>query len=788
MKRNTFLSLAAFLICVAAQAAGSYPAVPVKNASTWTGTVSKLWSNPANWKPVGVPGPGNTVVFNAVKDDTCVIDIPADVYSLVLIKDNPNTTVIQQSAALNARYGIDFGYGIWKTSPGVNESNTILTVPFGPANFLHGQLEITGNVFFGGDVFYDLFIAEFYGEIAYKKNLTLSENAILPAFATAVFNGDGDQKISGALYAVNKLVVNKPRNTALVLNGQDISMFNPPLSVFAAEIELIDGVVKGPGGLYAADRRFFVHRDFDGLESFVILSGGFLTATINAPLLTSYKSEIRVENADVIFTTDNSAALTIGNGRGKMIFRHGGYPTYNGVRDLQLNIAQLEIEGGATPGKFVAPPGNTTLYGNMVNNGIFTAGAGQFIMAGGGYTQVKPNTPIVFNHLTVNKDSNATLFLANGKITVGERFTAVSGTLTGPGALEVEGPVKAGAGLKNASVQLIFSGARSQTIDFGPVPAAWTGKICFRKDDADSILLISPWKIGTNGMQSVVFDRGILYTSNYFLLELGANAQVSGANAKSFVEGPVSKTGSTAFTFPVGAKKVYAPVRISGTNFWDAIGGVTAYQVNYARENPQVALSSGFNKPINFISSREYWKIVRTGDQEAKIWLSYTDQRSGTGVFKDIVPCGYDQSVKKWNKTGDTKAFTDGMPFAGMVSAGSYSVFSLASANKSSSRLAETEHELALSLPSATAPLPAASVYPNPAGKQAIITLVHAGWQDRSIEFRLLDNKGRVCQRQQVIFNAAGQGSFRLGNCTPGIYCLQPSRLPAEAAKIIVVD
>jgi hypothetical protein len=130
------------------------------------------------------------------------------------------------------------------------------------------------------------------------------------------------------------------------------------------------------------------------------------------------------------------------------------------------------------------------------------------------------------------------------------------------------------------------------------------------------ILLLTPLSLS----HKLELVQGKIYTSPVNLLSLGAGSICSGGSASSFIEGPVKKTGNTAFDFPVGIGGIYAPVGISD-------GGLITdeFMAVYKRANPQSTPGLGniYQPPINHISYVEYWNLSRvSGSSSRKVKLS----------------------------------------------------------------------------------------------------------------------------------------------------------------------
>jgi hypothetical protein len=142
---------------------------------------------------------------------------------------------------------------------------------------------------------------------------------------------------------------------------------------------------------------------------------------------------------------------------------------------------------------------------------------------------------------------------------------------------------------------------------------------------------------------TLTFTRGIILSSPSNPLRILNGAAVSNAWDSSYVDGPVSKTGNTAFTFPVGKNNVYAPISITAP-------ALTTDEFS-AQYFYRIAHDDGYDSTqhdvsLHHLSRNEYWLLNRTaGTSSAKVTLSWETVRSG-GV--NVIP---DLRVARWNGT-----------------------------------------------------------------------------------------------------------------------------------------
>lgn len=220
-----------------------------------------------------------------------------------------------------------------------------------------------------------------------------------------------------------------------------------------------------------------------------------------------------------------------------------------------------------------------------------------------------------------------------------------------------------------------FTGNNNSIIEQLSTQPIVVQQLTMQKTGAGKVTLNDPVNITGN----VIFISGIIYSSitNSLIFESGATQ--SGASPTSYLDGPVTKIGNTAFTFPVGKPGEFALISISAPlNITDA------FRAQYFTSD---AAASGYNPALkdvtlDHLSSSEYWVLDRTaGSSNVFVTLSWDASRSGP------VNSLADLRVARWNGSSwkdEGNSLVTGTNTAGTVTSAaavtSFSPFALASA------------------------------------------------------------------------------------------------------------
>jgi hypothetical protein len=159
---------------------------------------------------------------------------------------------------------------------------------------------------------------------------------------------------------------------------------------------------------------------------------------------------------------------------------------------------------------------------------------------------------------------------------------------------------------------------------------------------------------------------GLVNTSLTSGLLLTENASVTGASASLYVNGPLAKLGSTAFTFPVGTNGRYLPIAVSGaatapTDITAPLAGLFGILVQPFNANPRTAVGGVIDPPLLSISSCYYWDVTRlAGPVGAGVHIWPTVEPLQPGGFcappsvnnADLRVAHYGQGTPTWKSRG----------------------------------------------------------------------------------------------------------------------------------------
>jgi len=253
-----------------------------------------------------------------------------------------------------------------------------------------------------------------------------------------------------------------------------------------------------------------------------------------------------------------------------------------GSNILSYNVTGGTIQFGnastAANTTFAFWPYPTTNYPNFV------------LLAGAVAKTVQPYNSVNFNLLSLTINSNFTFDMDSYNAPSGAESMNLSGTT---GLL-----INSGMFTQRTST-VLFTGTTAQTIG-GTTPGTFYN-LTIANGIGGSSILSSPETV-TN---SLTLTSGIITTTAAAALTLTAGSSATSGNAISFINGPMTKIGNTAFVFPLGAGSNWARLGITAPA--SVANQLTAEYFNSAYGN-----TVAMNLPLTNVSTIEYWTLSET--------------------------------------------------------------------------------------------------------------------------------------------------------------------------------
>jgi hypothetical protein len=626
---------------------------------TWDGGAgTNNWADGNNWNPNGVPNATQTVTIG--NGFTVVLNVNATIASLTI-----------------------GGGASGQLTLGNNNTNRTLTVTGNVAIQNGAVLQTAGN---GGNV---LNIGG-----ALQNNGTF-DMRLGGATANVTFNGTSSQSVTGTggTTDFNTIVIN---NTGAA-NNNIVDFASDNFSAAAGFLTLTDGIARMSGTYTFTNTFFNTGNPTINANSGIWLNNPNVTVTgQNGD--TQLSGLFRITNgtynigitADWWLAYNNGAQIIIEGGAVNITGAlkpntAGQTATYNqsagtvslctvgntfafGSFDLSATGCSFTMSGGtmffpvpsSAVSDYINNAATSTVTGGLIQFGTATTGAGSVFQV---------TTSVPFYNLTIHATNNPTF-----------RFTTaitISGDLTNGGTIDVpafnqnisltgnwtnNNTFNAGTGT------VTFNGASAQTL--GGSSTTTFNNVTFN-NSGSGVTLASPADVSG----TATFTSGIVGTTVTNLLTMNAGSAVAGGSATSHINGPMAKTGTTAFTFPVGNGTIYRTIGIGVPS------ASSTFRAQFLRTNPVIAVSPYSLGPgLTRTSACEYWTLDRTaGTGNATVTLSWAANSpcpSGTYV-NDIATLRVARHTGAggfWQDQGQTA--NTGNISAGTITSNTVSIFS----------------------------------------------------------------------------------------------------------------
>lgn len=306
---------------------------------------------------------------------------------------------------------------------------------------------------------------------------------------------------------------------------------------------------------------------------------------------------------------------------------------------------------------------------------------GQLVLAG----TTPFSTPSIGTVTTnFNGTANTVTYSAAGAQTVrntsyfnlvlsGSGTKTIAGTVNGTLSI-AETASTAGSVTYGANAILKYNGSAAQTTSNVEFPV--TVNVDLVIDNSSGVTLNNAKTLtGT-----VTLSTGILTTTATNLLTISGTWTGGGGSASSHVKGPLAKTGSNNFTFPVGNGTLYRPISIS------SLSAAATVRATYFLANPRTTFGTtgtGALMTIKDISACEYWDLNDNGAGiNAVVGLQYSASSpcNSNGYITDPSTL----AVVHWNgSTWENKGAAAGATLTNMtaVTSSTFSPFTIGTTN-----------------------------------------------------------------------------------------------------------
>lgn len=614
------------------------------------------FSDAANWSlssggagGAGAPTTTQTAIFDGGSSANCQLNIAGTLTlsSLQTTAAYAGTIAPSTTTTINAGTFTIAG-GSFVSPTNLNASNIFrlnggsFTAGAGTTNF-NNAVHVAGGTFNAA------------GTMTFERNLDVATSTAVfnPGTSTAVFSGNTsvfvgiDGAAIGTLNFYN-LEINKvpPAVNFAIAAGDQLNVLN--------DFTLTDGFFRGPNASLNIGGNFTTGPNSDAILSQVTLNGANNSVVnINAPVVNQAGASFTINKAPGaevnIVTNLASNTVNISSYAPAILNIQSGAVSFPDNDNVIMNFAAFNIGANAS---VVASSGTTTFHGSFANSGTFTANNGTVIFESAVNRHYSVGSPAVnstttfYNLILNNTGADGRFDLEMGDrlnvqndLTVQNGYFGVpGGSLTNQSFLGVGGNLVLNATAKpfTNAIHLQFIGDNAQSVTLnGNTTGHINGNVSFAKTDIGPITLNSPMILDVAG-QTVNFIGGVLETSITNILNFAVNGvNATGGNSGSYIEGPVERTGNTAFTFPTGNNSYYGPIHISGATF-NAAFTTASYRAQYFHVNPDgsypIDQQSPTNPPDLKISEVEYWILDQISPAPAtgpRVWLSYESGRSG---------------------------------------------------------------------------------------------------------------------------------------------------------------
>jgi hypothetical protein len=609
----------------------------VTNAQTRTASVTGNWNATATWGGASVPTSANDVVINA--GVTVTVNVAAAANSItynggatanVITISGTNSLAVTGAITMNG------------TTAVTGNQATLLTIGSGSVSCASLAINpIAGNL---GSNNRRTEVTISTGSLSVTGNISASGNVTGGSGIT--LSGAGSVNVGGALYTSPNFGVFTPGTASTITYSGAAAQ-----SVLAEAYGTL--VLSGSGNKTLAGATT--------VATGLTLTGGTLVAGTNLTL--SANSLITRSEGTMTGTLQGTAAYDLtytGNSK-----TSGPESSNGGLRTVNANLTAGQT---LTLDANKSPDGNLTVTAGTLDLSTFTinrsAAGGTLTVSNGATLKIGGTNAFPTNYNTHSVGATSTVEYAgtaqsvttlNSTQSYGNLILSGSGlkTFTGEtvvGTLSLRGTATTtGTTVYGAAGTLAYEGSATQTTG-SEFPAA-SGPANLTINNSSNVTLNAARTI----TGALTLTSGDLGTNNTNLLTISATGSTSGGSASSHVNGPLSKTGSANFTFPVGNGTLYRPISLS------ALSASATVRATYFLANPRTAFGTtgtGTLQTIKDVSLCEYWDLddgAATITGIVGLQYSSTSPCNGGGYIGDpsaLVVAHWNTTTLTWENKG----------------------------------------------------------------------------------------------------------------------------------------
>jgi hypothetical protein len=653
MKTKFALICSLVVLTISATAANRY----------WVGpsfTSTNDWSTSSNWSATSggsggasVPGASDIAYFDTNKGP-CALSANVTVGGLILsgafasiIDIKVYTLTVSTSSSATLSKGTI--YSTSSTSPGTLSFSNAGTITFSGTVVSVAISGTAANIFFNGSVF--------------NNNIALSKTG------TGTDNGTGGNTFYGTVGLSNDCYFASPASE-LLLGTSTPDTFNNDVTISTSSYGNITLAAKSTGNQFKGNLKF-VNTSTASTISIGSTASSCSSTLANGKTL-SNDSFVGGTLKLYSFTQSGTTAQTLSISSGaRLVIGSAGFGcSFNGPVTFSAPILQINSSTFNSTSSFTQN-GSSSDSGGVSEGGNTFNGDATFYNSGINAITLANSSGDTFNaNATYKRGSNALGFSPMASSTSTNTY---NGNLT----LETNSTFAF-----SGTVQ--FTGSTNQTIDD---PLSFSAPFAFNNITVKKSAGVLNQNVPITISSTLTLSSGIVKVNTSFFftnyMNFLSGATVSDASNVSYVDGQVSKTGNTAFTFPVGNGGVARAISISAPAL-----NTDVFTAQFFRSAQP--LRKTMESTLATISNCEYWTLYRSnGTSNVSVTLSWntsecnSSQSRYINTLTDLRVSRWDSKLAKWVDHGN--GATTGTTASGTVTSSaaitSFSQFVLASSS-----------------------------------------------------------------------------------------------------------